>query len=337
MARKVRIQFEGAVYHVMDRGDRSEDVFIDDRDRVRFLKTLDEVCCRTGWRVHSYVLMRNHYHLLIETPEANLVAGMQWFQTTVTIRHNARHRVRGHLFQGRYKAIVVDPEAESYFITLSNYIHLNPVRARILGEGERLESYPWSSFPGLIGARSKRERWLEAQRVLGCYGCADDVQGRGRYESAIRSRVGMEQNGGAFSDEDLQAMRKGWCFGSETFRNRMLTLFEAGDDSGERSADVDGGFARDHGVGTAAQLVLESLKIIGLKRSELDNLLKNDPRKIAVAILVKSRTVVSNRWLADELRMGSPSRVSRYCGEQPPRERVMELLRNLEGGISGAR
>ena len=104
MARKARVEFEGAVYHVLDRGDRREAIFRDDADRERFLATLGEACLRTGWRVHALVLMSNHYHLLIQTPHANLVAGMRWFQTTWTVRFNRRHRLSGHLFQGRYKS-----------------------------------------------------------------------------------------------------------------------------------------------------------------------------------------------------------------------------------------
>ena len=130
MARKARVEFEGAVYHVLDRGDRREAIFQDEADRRRFLETLGEACARTGWRVHAFVLMSNHYHLMIETPQANLVAGMRWFQTTWTMRFNTRHRLCGHLFQGRYKAVVVDAEEGGYFSVLSDYIHLNPVRAR---------------------------------------------------------------------------------------------------------------------------------------------------------------------------------------------------------------
>ena len=104
MARKARVEFEGAVYHVLDRGDRRGPIFKDDTVRRRFLETLAEVCQRTSWRVHAYVLMSNHYHFLLETPEANLVAGMRWFQTTWTMRFNTRHRLSGHLFQGRYKS-----------------------------------------------------------------------------------------------------------------------------------------------------------------------------------------------------------------------------------------
>ena len=102
MARSVRIEYEGAVYHVMSRGDRGESIFWDDEDRRRFLSTLGEACERSGAGILSYVLMGNHYHLLMATPEGNLVATMKWLQGTYTARFNARHRLRGHLFQGRY-------------------------------------------------------------------------------------------------------------------------------------------------------------------------------------------------------------------------------------------
>ena len=138
------MEYAGAVYHVMCRGDRREPVFRDDKDCAVFIETLGEVCARCGWRIHSYVLMGNHYHMLLETPEPNLVLGMQWFQGTYTKRFNVRHRECGHLFQGRYKALPVKDE-ETYFSTVASYIHLNP--ARIQGydfEKNRLESYIWS-------------------------------------------------------------------------------------------------------------------------------------------------------------------------------------------------
>ena len=109
MARKARVEFEGAVYHVLERGDRREAIFQDDADRRRFLETLGEACARTAWRVHAFVLMGNHYHFMLETPQANLVAGMRWFQTTWTMRFNRRHGLCGHLFQGRYKAARPSP------------------------------------------------------------------------------------------------------------------------------------------------------------------------------------------------------------------------------------
>src|SRR5438552_19078513 len=136
MARGIRIEYPGAFYHVMARGNRRERIFRDDDDRRFFCETLGEACERTGWRVHAWVLMNNHYHLLLETPEANLVAGMQWLQGTYTQRCNARHQVRGHLFQGRYKAVPVEAGTDTYFQVVSTYIHLNPARAGRLTPGQ---------------------------------------------------------------------------------------------------------------------------------------------------------------------------------------------------------
>ena len=132
MPRQVRLEYEGATYHVMCRGDRREPIFEDDDDRRIFLATWAEAAGRTGWRTQGCVLPSNHYHLVVETPEANLVAGMTWFQTTYTARYHARHRASGHLFGGRYKAIVVDGEDPRYLATLLDYVHLNPVRAGLI-------------------------------------------------------------------------------------------------------------------------------------------------------------------------------------------------------------
>ena len=108
LARKLRIQYPGAVYHAMNRGDRRETIFLDERDRRRFLDTLGERCAKTGWQVHAYCLMGNHFHLVVETPQPNLVAGMNRFFGTYSGRFNRRHKLFGHLFSGRYKALVVD-------------------------------------------------------------------------------------------------------------------------------------------------------------------------------------------------------------------------------------
>ena len=118
MARKPRIEFPGAIYHVMSLGDRQEAIFREGRDYEVFLETLGEACSKTGWLVHAFVLMDNHYHMLLETPEANLVAGMKWLQGTYTQRFNFRHKVCGHLLQGRYKALLVDGEGGDCFSTV---------------------------------------------------------------------------------------------------------------------------------------------------------------------------------------------------------------------------
>src|SRR6266567_6545924 len=112
MARPLRIQYPGAVYHVMARGNHGQEIFQDERDRECFVQTLGEACEKSGWKIHAYVLMGNHYHLLVETPESNLVSGMKWVQGAYTQRYNSRHRLGGHLFQGRYKAVIVDGQGE---------------------------------------------------------------------------------------------------------------------------------------------------------------------------------------------------------------------------------
>lgn len=330
MPRKERVEFAGAIYHVMDRGDRLEAIYRDDRDREIFCKTLAEASGRAGWRVHSYVLMDNHYHLLLETPEANLSAGMHWMQATYTIRHNARHRLRGHLFQGRYKANLVDGDSDGYFLTASDYIHLNPVRAGLIADDQGLESFRWSSYPALIGDPEKRPAWLEGGRILSGFGSRDDETGRRLYREAMERRVGDERMGGSLDVEDLKAIRQGWCFGSEEFRQKIL------DDFGDRGAEVRKSRSPvqvSHDAREAARLVEWGLGILGVAEETLPRLAKSDARKIALASLVKSRTLVSNQWLADRLCMGVASRVSAYCGQAEGREDVAGYRELLDDGV----
>ena len=164
MARKIRIEYAGAAYHVMARGNQGRDIYGDDPDRKLWLETLGEACEKTGWRIHAWVMMNNHYHLLLETPEANLVVGMKWLQGTYTQRYNSRHEVFGHLFQGRYKAFLVDQER--YFFALIRYIHRNPVKRELC---EKPEDWPWSSFRhyalGEIGMVEIESEWTARRRT----------------------------------------------------------------------------------------------------------------------------------------------------------------------------
>jgi len=187
MARPTRIHAVHAWYHVTARGNERRVIFRDDRDRLHFLELLADGVERFGLRVHAYVLMGNHYHLLMETPLANLSAVMQWIGVSYTVWFNHRHRRAGHLFQGRYKAILV--EADSAAWELSRYMHLNPVRVKALGLGkpaqqrlrrgfsplpdrqqvrqrlERLRTYPWSSYRAYAGGAST-PAWLTTHATL---------------------------------------------------------------------------------------------------------------------------------------------------------------------------
>jgi putative transposase len=167
MPRQPRVEYEGAIYHVMNRGDRGENIVERETDRQEFVRALEEACEKTGWEVHAYCLMKNHFHLVMETPKANLVVGMKWFLGAYTIRYNARHRLRGHLFAGRYKSIVVDSEDPYYLRVVCDYVHLNPVRAKLLPLEQKLEEYEWSSYGEYLKPEGKRKKFLRVDRLLG--------------------------------------------------------------------------------------------------------------------------------------------------------------------------
>jgi len=151
-------------------GDRREPIFRDDEDRKRFLATLGEACAKTGWQVHALCLMPNHFHLVVETPQPNLVAGMKWLLGTSTSRFNRRHKLFGHLFSGRYKSLVVDGSGSGYLKSVCDYVHLNPARAKLVAADAALRSFGWSSWPAYLLAPSKRPTWLRVDRLLGEWG-----------------------------------------------------------------------------------------------------------------------------------------------------------------------
>ena len=191
MARKLRVEYAGANYHVMNRGDRRELIFMDDADRQRFIDTLGEACAKTGWQVHAYVLMPNHFHVVVETPHPNLVAGMKWLLGTYTSRFNRRHKLFGHLFSGRYKSLIVDGSGSGYLKSVCDYVHLNPARANLVAADAPLQSFAWSSWPAYLLAPSKRPAWLRADRLLGEWGIPkDSPAGRRRLERALEERRG---------------------------------------------------------------------------------------------------------------------------------------------------
>src|SRR5215204_1088314 len=217
MARKLRVQYEGAIYHVMNRGDRREDIFHDDDDRRLFLKTLGETCDKTAWQIHAYCLMRNRFHLVMETPRANLVAGMKWLLGTYTARFNRRHKYFGHLFSGRFKSLIVDGSGSGYLRTVCDYVHLNPARAKILKRGHQLDDFPWSSYPAYLRGPSQRPVWLRVDRVLGEAGIPKDGAA-GRREFARRLELRRWED-----DEQMwKKIRRGWALGSEESREQHL-------------------------------------------------------------------------------------------------------------------
>ncbi len=169
MARPLRIEFAGALYHVTARGNERRDIFFSDDDRSQFLDTLGEVCARFNWRCHAFCQMTNHYHLLIETPEANLSRGMRQLNGVYTQQVNRRHRRVGHLFQGRFTGILV--QRETYLLELARYIVLNPVRARVVAAAG---DWAWSSYRATAGL-VHRPPFLTTDWLLSVFGDERDV------------------------------------------------------------------------------------------------------------------------------------------------------------------
>jgi len=160
MARAWRIEYEGALYHVLSRGNQRQAIFIDDEDRLLFLERLSEVVDRFEVECYAYVLMNNHYHLLLQTRRANLSKAMQWLGVAYTSRFNLKNHCSGHLFQGRFKSMLVENDA--YLLQLSYYIHRNPLRA---GMVKRLADYPWSSYTAYAYGKNRPE-WLNTEVIL---------------------------------------------------------------------------------------------------------------------------------------------------------------------------
>ena len=161
MTRPLRIEYSGAVYHITSRGNEKKAVFKDDQDRINFLNTLQHVNKRYNWLCHAYCLMTNHYHLLIETPDGNLSLGMRQLNGVYTQLFNKRHQRTGHLFQGRFKGILI--QKDSHLLEVCRYVVLNPLRARI---GESPKEWKWSSYNAFAG-KAKPHPSLTTDWVLG--------------------------------------------------------------------------------------------------------------------------------------------------------------------------
>ncbi len=182
MSRPLRIEYDGALYHITSRGNAREAIFLNDEDRKLFLDILGSVKERSNWLCHAYCLMDNHYHLIVETPEGNLSKGMRQLNGVYTQRFNKQHNRVGHLFQGRYKAIVVDKE--NYLLEMSRYVVLNPVRAKAV---KKPEEWKWSSYLGTAGLE-KPHQLLTSGWILGRFG-REKKKARDRYITFVQEGI----------------------------------------------------------------------------------------------------------------------------------------------------
>lgn len=332
---------------MMARGNRRERIFLDDIDRQSFLRALGEACGMTGWRVHAWVLMSNHYHVLLETPEANLVAGMQWLQNTYTRRFNTRHGQWGRLFGDRYKAVVVEG-AGYYYETLLDYIHLNPVRAGLvkLEAGQSVMDFPWSSVAGGYALRPRqRVSWLAAESGLGAFDCSDTAAGRERWVGRLDRRAQAERRDlcgvpGGREQEDARRsnLRRGWYWGSQEFAERVLKLGEALLKKTRHRSYRASHESRAHGESEARKLIGEGLAVAGLSPETLRALPGSEARKVALARLVWETTTMNMKWIAENLAMRSAANASqqirRHRAQPPALPKILKTWINQSRNVA---
>lgn len=304
MARLPRIEFPDACYHVLCRGDRREPIFEDDGDRRTFLRTLDEVCERSAWRIFAWVLMPNHYHFVLQTPQANLVAGMKWFQNTYTRRYNTRHKSSGHLFGGRYKAILVEATADGYMEALIDYVHLNPVRAGLIGAGKGLLDFPWSSLACGYGVPvAQRASWLAVVEGLGLLGFRDDARDRRRYVERLEKRA--QENATGPQQELRATLQRGWYWGTQQFREKMLSLSRRGVSNRTYRSSALGHQLDRRGATIWIEKAMRHFDARDVSPREADR-----PVRLAAAWALHHRSNQPQAWIADQLALRSAANVS---------------------------
>jgi REP element-mobilizing transposase RayT len=309
MARKLRLEYEGAVYHVIARGNYRADVFGEERTKAAFLKCLGQACEKSGWVVHAWCVMSNHYHLCLETPQPNLVEGMRWLQATFCLRFNRFLQESGHVFQGRYKALPVDSGAEGAVV---HYIHLNPIRAGVVNI-EQLAKWPWTSLSAYVEAQA-RPVWLSVEAALAhAGGLPDTPAGRRSYLSYLGW---LQEDDAAKKALGFERMSKDWAVGARGFKMELLQTHKHLEASLER------------GEAGTRQLLEELweerlsryLHAVGKTDRDARVDAKGAAWKVAVASAMKSTTTANNPWLARRLNIGSPFRLCRLasaCASNP--------------------
>lgn len=276
MGRPLRIEYPGALYHIISRGNERRSIFLDNADRFKFLAILKDYHERYNVLIHSFVLMDNHYHLILETPKANLVEVMHGINGVYTGYFNRRHVRCGHLFQGRYKGILVDKDA--YLVELSRYVHLNPVRAEIV---EKPEYYTWSSYTTYIG-KEKEHPWIEYSWVLGQFDKDKEIA-RKKYRKYIEEPV--------HKDNLAQELSGQIILGGERFIEKIRDMFKGKSISKEvveRERVTKNIMPED--------IIKKVTKAFGVTRDFIDNRAeRNNPVRKAAMYLVYKYCNMGNR------------------------------------------
>jgi REP element-mobilizing transposase RayT len=306
MARHLRLEYEGAIYHVTSRGNERSDIFAGDEDKRRFVEKLAENVARHQVRVYAYVVMRNHYHLLLETPRANLAAFMQQLNTSYTMRYNVRHARVGHVFSGRYKAKLV--AGDEYLLALTRYVHLNPVqieemRGRPLAERiTALREYRWSSYGGYAGLR-KPEGWVDAGPLSGLAG---PYAGERREGYRVFVESGLTE-----ADEELrEALQRsskavgGWGFCRQVERDYRQRRRQTGSGVDVAMRRVEAGVDPAEVKAQVARALKLSPEALFRRRSLADG-------RLVTALLLKELTGLTQREIGRHVGLGDGSGLGR--------------------------
>lgn len=303
MARRLRIQFPGARYHVINRGNLQHDIFATDGARRAFIAVMGEACEKFAWRMHAYTVMRNHYHLGVETPEPNLVAGMHWLQSTFAIRLTRFHGQHGHVFQGRYQSLLVQDDV--HLARVCDYIHLNPVRAGVVS-ADRLSEFAWSSLSAGLGGSAFT--WLESTVVLRNSG----VDSRNPWTLYLAELVNVIR--GDPNDDRLVrgAFSRGWAIGTSGWRKALARQHAHFAIAPEMSQSEVNELQLERW-----QRALDSaLQECGRSREELAQSPKSAVWKRTLALRLRDAVAPPFRWLAETLCMGKPGSVRAYVCSQ---------------------
>lgn len=298
------MEYAGACYHVINRGNYRRGLFEGKGAAEAFVRALGEAAERYRWRVHAFVVMSNHFHLAVELAKPNLSEGMKWLQGTWIRRYNALRRLIGRPFQGRYKALHVEPGHA--LAQVCAYIHLNPVRAK-LRRPDAVAGYPWSSLPRF--SAKDRPGWLEAGTILAeAGGLADTPAGWRKYASYLAFLAEDEPAKKALRAEKLS---RGWCVGTAEFKRELRQQAARRGAELDRFAGLDPVEAQaERRAGWEEQLVAFAARAqIDLTRLPAK---KSEPGKVLLAAAMKRTTSVSNGWLAERLGMGEPASASQF-------------------------
>jgi putative transposase len=322
MARALRVQFEGAIYHVTSRGNERRDIFRTDRDRQRFLEILAENVEAYHIRLYAYVLMSNHFHLLIETPRANLCAFMQQFNGAYTTWFNAKHKRSGHLYGGRYKARLV--EGDEYLLALTRYVHLNPVKIksvknRPLDERrKRLRGYPWSSYRSYAGLTRKKDRMVD-------HGPLSELVGQASRRKEVAYRRYVEA-GLAKDDKELQEALKqsSKAIGTGPFCRWVDVQYQRLVD--KQGQPLDAAMRRMEIPASPDEVKKAVCEVFGVENSDLRQRRSASDARLVAMKLLKEEAGLTQREVAVELGLRDGSTISRKLSELSERLKKERML-----------